>query len=123
MAFLNYGIGQIGSALRGLGTNVSFMGSLAFGTGGSGFNGSDTYLNFEVIRVPITWSAVGSDPRGTSTLSTAQANGSGIQELGMVFGASANGSDIFTRNLSAIGSKNNTFSVVVQQDIRIRRTA
>lgn len=119
MATVDYGLGQLGSFIRG--ESPTFVGSMAFGTGSTGFNGSQINLDSEVIRVPISWSTIGSDSRATSTLTTVDANGSNIQELSLVFGASANGSDLFSRNLSAIGLKNNTFSVLVQQDVKLRR--
>ncbi len=119
MTVQDRGIEQIGSYLRGL--SPEDLGSTAFGIGGSAFTGSIINLTSEIIRVANTWTMLGNDPRAQSTLSVTEANGSFITELGLVHGVTANGSDIFSGDLSAIGSKNSAFSVVIDQTIRIRR--
>ena len=113
------GIEYLGSYIRGL--SPTSIGSCAFGVGTDGFTGSSINLGDEVIRIPLTWSVIGSSVLSQATLSTTQANGSYITELGLVQGLTDNGSDLFSGDLSAIGSKNATFSVVVEQTIRIRR--
>ena len=119
MTIQDYGIEQLGSYLRGL--SPIDLGSCGFGIGGSAFTGSIINLTSEIIRVPNTWTMLGSDPRAQAVLTSNQANGSYITELGLVHGATDNGSDLFSGDLSAIGSKNSTFSVVIDQTIRIRR--
>ena len=118
MVVVDYGITEIGSFIRGLSPNG--VGSIAFGVGSTAVTGSETYMESEVIRTPITWTVVGSDINAVATLNTTQANGSYLKEIGMVFGVSL-GSDVFSRDISAIGSKNATFSVIVDQTVRIRR--
>ena len=118
MVVVDYGVTEIGSYIRGLAPDG--VGSVAYGVGSIAVTGSEINMESEVIRTAIDWSVVGSDIRAVSTLNTTQANGSYIKEIGMVFGASI-GSDIFSRDISAIGSKNATFSVIVDQTIRIRR--
>lgn len=120
MAFVDFGLGQIGSYLADL--SPAGVGSMSFGTGGSGFTGSDLQLNNEVIRTPVTWALItGSDFEAQGILNVNEANGSFLQELGLVSGSVGSADDLFTRDLSAIGSKNNTFSIIVTQTVRIRR--
>ena len=118
MPIVDQGIYNLGSHIRGLSPNS--IGSVAFGLGSDAVTGSEIHMENEVTRTPITWSYVGSDVHAQATLSTTEANGSFIKEIGMCED-SAIGSDIFSRDISAIGSKNSTFSVIVEQTIRIRR--
>jgi hypothetical protein len=54
-------------------------------------------------------------------LLTTDAVGSNIQEIGLGTAVTPLGSDLWTRELSAIGLKNNTFDVDVKFDIEFRR--
>lgn len=120
MPFNDYGFKQVGSFLMSLAPDVP-TGSLAFGIGNSAFDTTINYLNTEIQRKVVTWTWFGEIPKGTVTLLQTEANGSNIQELGLVAGASV-GSDASTRDLSSIGLKDASFSVNVSSELRINRS-
>lgn len=118
MAFTNYGLLQFGSWIRG--ESPIAPTHLAFGHSGSSFDPANPYLGNEFLRKEVTWSTFNNRPRFTVSLSTTEANGSYFGELGL--GSSDNnGSKLFFRSLTAVGSKNNTFDVDYSGDILIRR--
>lgn len=110
---------ETGSFLMGLAPAVP-TGSLAFGTDDTDVTDSDTYLGTEIQRKIISWTFNGNTPRGIVSLSQSEANGSSIQEIGLCEQATA-GSELASRDLSAIGSKTSAFSVDVTLDLRIAR--
>ena len=117
MAFTDFGLEKIGSYIIG---DVSiYPGSMAFGNSGSAFIGSQAYLGGEFYRKKVSWT-FGADPTATVTISSTEGNGNYFNELGLVGGVTL-GSDIFSRDLSAIGSKNNTFDVDISMTVRVRR--
>jgi len=118
MPFNDYGFEHIGSFIMCL--NPSNIGSMCFGIDNSLFDGTKSYLGNEIQRKQINWSWDGDVPKGTITLSQAEANGSGIQELGLC-SANSVGSDVDSRDLSAIGSKTSAFSVDITMSVRLAR--
>ncbi|MDP2692262.1 MAG: hypothetical protein Q8O88_01320 [bacterium] len=119
MAITDFGISQLGSFI--LGSTVVFPGSMAFGAGSSVFVGSHAYLNSEFLRKPIAWEWNGTDPRGTVVFGEADANGSFFGELGITNNSTSNGSTMWSRDISAIGSKSAAFALEVIFETRIRR--
>jgi len=93
---------------------------MGFGVGSSTFNGSTNYLTDERLRKQVTWRFIGTEPVANVTITPTQLNGSDVAEVGLGEGASL-GSDLHTRDLSAIGVKNSNFSVTINQKMRYRR--
>jgi len=118
MGYNDYGLVQLGSWIRGL--SPSYCGSMAFGSGSKAFAPTESYLESESFRVPVTWSWNGTFPKGSATITQADANGSILYELGLASGGSV-GSDLHTRDTSAIGPKDATFSVNVTMEVNISR--
>ena len=118
MGITNFGLIKLGSYVRGL--SPSFAGSMAFGNGTSTFDGTIYNLDKEFTRKPIVWSWDGTDPKGEVTFSESEANGSYFAELGLGSGNLV-GSDLWTRDTSAIGSKLSTYEVEVYFTWRFRR--
>lgn len=118
MAFTDYGLIQVGSFIKG--DNPSFPDYVEFGAGSSQFDGTKNYLDNGFLRNGITWRWNGTNPNGTAILSTIDAIGSTIGELGMGAGSTL-GSTLYTRDTSAIGDKTSGFSVTVSFDIRPSR--
>lgn len=118
MAFTNYGLEKLGSWIRG--ETVNIPGSLSFGHSGKAIVNSESHLGDEFYRKEVTWTTFKGNPQFNVTLTSVEANGSYIGELGL--GSSeATGSDLYFRSLSAIGSKNNTFDVDIRGQILFRR--
>lgn len=112
MAFTNYGLEKLGSFMAN--DTPTPPDYLVLGTGSGGFVATNNYLDDEFYRKSITWTFFENRARGNITITSTEANGSNIQEFGLGVGSSgAVGSDLYTRNLSAIGEKNNTFDVDV----------
>lgn len=119
MAFNNYGLTWIGSALKG--ESPSYPTHVEFGQIGSNQIFSNPYLYDGVIRNAITWTWLNStDIRGYSSLGFNDVIGSTILELGIGAGASV-GSNIIAREKSTIGDKTASESFAIQFDIVPRR--
>lgn len=118
MAWTDYGLGRLGSWTIGSApTNPLYI---ALGQGNSAFVGSENYLNNELFREAVSWNFFQGNPQATVTIPTTSANGSILNEFGLAASSSL-GSDLDTRNLSAIGSKNNTFDVNLSLTTKYRR--
>lgn len=118
MPFTNYGILQLGSFTKGETTQSPDY--LVVGSGASGFDGTIPNLEQEVIRKAISWAWNGTRPQATALLLTTDANGSTLNEIGMGVGSLV-GSNVWNRELSAIGDKNETFTVTITFDVDYRR--
>lgn len=118
MAVTDHGLFLLGSFTKG--DSPSSPANMGFGTGSATFNGSTEYLENEVDRHTTTWAWSGRWVKGTSVLTTSDSNGSNIQELGLAVGA-ALGSDLFSRDISAIGDKDASFSVTANITVKIER--
>lgn len=119
MGFTDFGLLQLGSFV--LGSTVVFPGSMAFGTGSNLFIGSQAHLNAEFLRKAIGWEWNGTDPRGTVLFSAFEANGSYFGEVGITNGSPFLGSNMWSRDLSSIGSKQPNYALEVIFETRIRR--
>lgn len=120
MGITDFGIGEVGSWWTG--DSPTGVGYGAFGTGSIEFVGSEMFLQNEVVRNSVTWRrATNTNPEYTFLMGTLDGNGSEIGELGLVKGSAAAGSDLISYDISAIGDKNNTFSVTIKGEIRISR--
>ena len=118
MPVVDYGLVQLGSFIKG--GNPTPPNYMEFGTSGSNFAGSANYNGSGFYRVPIVWDWTGNKVLGTATLNTIEAIGSNIQEVGVGQGASV-GSNLYTRDLSAIGDKTDSFTVDVGIEMRFSR--
>jgi len=118
MPFLDNGLIQMGSFIRG--ENPTPPNYCEFGVIGSDVEVGSPHLGSGLIRKPISWDLRGTDPVGLAELTTLDLNGSVIHEIGIAPGSEV-GSNLYTRDLSAIGSKNNTFNVQVNFEVRLRR--
>lgn len=118
MGVTDKGLIELGSFVKGDAPN--FAGSMAFGDGTSSFSKTVYNLDNEFTRKDITWSWNGNDARGEVIFSISEANGSYFGELGLGAGASL-GSDLWTRDTSAIGSKVSSYTIQVNFDWRFRR--
>ena len=119
MPFTNYGLLQVGSFIGGF--NPSSPTHLEFGTGSATFIGSVNELETPIIRKPITWTWAGDNIRANAQLSTIDAVGSTIRELGVGVGSAVGGANLYSRDLSAIGDKTESFSVDIKVEYRITR--
>lgn len=119
MGTVTQGLIEAGSFFMSLAPVVP-TGSLAFGVDDTDVTEDDTYLYSEITRKVVAWSWDGTTPRGEVTLAATEANGSYIQEIGLC-GSPVTGSDLFSRDLSAIGSKTSAFSVQTTFDLRIAK--
>lgn len=91
---------------------------IAFGTDTTAFNAADTALGSEVQRIAIdTTTTSNKKVVYNATLSTAQANGNNLSELGMLNSDSAG--DLFQRATFNAVSKDNTISVKAIISVRI----
>ena len=118
MGVTNKAFIELGSFVMGL--NPDFAGSMVFGTGTSLFSNTTYYLDDEFGRKEINWSWNGTDPRGNVILGTTEQNGSYFGEIGL--GSSDTlGSDLWTRDPTAVGSKFSTYSLEFQFDWRFRK--
>jgi len=120
MGTTDYGLEKIGSWF--VGETVSPPNYCEFGIGSDIFNPSLPHLVNGILRKEITWSWVEGDPRGAVVLSTLEANGSNIGEFGFGVGSVVAGSNIFFRELSAIGTKDSSFDAEISMKLRIRRS-
>ena len=118
MGWTDYGFIQLGSFLKGDGP--SYPDYVEFGTGSRLFTGSYNYLEDGILRKQITWRWAGNNAQATAVLLTTDGNGSNFNEIGMGTGSLV-GSNVFTRDLSAIGDKNNSFSVTTTFETRFSR--
>lgn len=118
MGFNDKGLIEMGSFLKG--DSPTPPDYIEFGAGSMNFTGSTPNLQSGFYRAPITWRWNGNKPVAIAQLGTNAAVGSNIQELGLAVGASV-GSNLYTRDLSAIGDKTNSFTVEVSQEIRLSR--
>jgi len=119
MAFNNYGLTWIGSALKG--DSPAYPNYVEFGAIGSEQIFANSYLYDGIMRNSITWTWLNTiDIRGYATLGYNDAIGSTILELGLGNGASV-GSNIIARETSTIGDKTATESFSIQFDIIPRR--
>lgn len=91
------------------------------GIGSSIFNSGSYYLENEILRLPISWTWLDGDPNANFLLNTTTANGSYIAEYGLDVGSSL-GSQTYFRELSAVGTKDNTFEVEWNAKVRIKRS-
>ena len=118
MPITDYGLLQFGSYVRGL--SPSYPQYVEFGFGSAAFDGSYSHLGSGFYRKALTWSWAGTRPQASCILLTTDANGSTIGEIGMGPSSSV-GSDLFNRELSAIGDKNDSFSTTLTFDVRFSR--
>lgn len=119
MGFTDYGILQLGSFL--LGSTVVFTGSMAFGNGSNAFIGSQSHLQNEFFRKAISWEWNGTDPSGHVVFAASEANGSFFGEVGITNGSPFLGSNMWSRDISSIGSKSSAFALEIIFETRIRR--
>lgn len=108
MPFTDYGLIQIGSFLANQGPSPPD--NIVIGFGSNSFVGSENFLGSEFLRKTFSWSFVDNNANGNVSINNTEANGSNINEFGLGIGASL-GSNLYTRDLSSIGPKNNTFDV------------
>lgn len=118
MSFTDYGLETLGSFIKG--DAPGHPNYLAFGAGNQAFIGSMSHLQNEIMRSEITWQWNGKNPQGVILLLTTDAVGSNIQELGLGSGLTL-GSNIMSRDLSAIGDKTNSFSTTLKIETRFSR--
>lgn len=118
MAFTNYGLVQLGSYLKG--DAPSSPAYIEVGAGSESFIGSQAHLNSGFFRKALTWSWKGNNPYASVSLLTTDCVGSTINEVGTGVSASV-GSDLFVRELSAIGDKTDSFSVTLSFESRFSR--
>lgn len=118
MAYTNYGLIQLGSFTKG--DAPSSPSYLEFGTGSSTFDGTKNYNDNGFLRKAITWRWNGNNPQGTAILLTTDGIGSNIGEVGMGPGATV-GSTLHSRDTSAIGDKDETFTTTLSFDVRFSR--
>ena len=118
MAFEDYGLINLGSFTRGLAP--AFPGSMVFGTGSQTFSGSNPYMTNEWLRKVISWSWNGNDPQGEVLFSGYEAVGSVINEVG-ISDSSSLGSNLWARDIAAVGSKNPNSSLDILFTVRFRR--
>lgn len=118
MGFNDFGLFQFGSFMKG--DSPTTPDYLEYGSGSTLFTGSTNHLEDGFLRKAITYRWVGSNISGTSTLLTTEGNGSTIQEVGAGNGNSV-GSNLYFRDLSAIGDKNNTFTTDVTFECKFSR--
>lgn len=118
MAFTNYALELLGSWIRG--ETVSTPNYLVFGTHTDAIDNTENYLGNEFYRKEVTWTTFKGNPQFNVTLTSVEAVGSYVGELGLGIGSTI-GSDTYFRSLSAIGSKNNTFDVDIRGQILFRR--
>ncbi len=118
MPFSDFGLIQLGSFMKGDGPSSPQY--VEFGAAGSAFVGSANYNGSGFYRSPISWNWVGTRVSGTATLNTTEAVGSNIQEVGVGVNPTV-GSDLYVRDLSAIGDKTNAFTVDVGFELRFSR--
>ena len=118
MVFTDYGLLQLGSFTRG--DSPSSPTYCVFGAGSTSFDATINYLDDEVLRKGVTWSWSGITPQGNAILLTTDAVGSTLNELGLGVGATV-GSNMWTRDLSAIGDKTHAFNVTLTFDVRYSR--
>lgn len=118
MGFTDFGLQQFGSFV--VGSTVPNPNTIAFGTGSEAFNGSTFYLNDEFTRKTISWSWNGDKPRGEVVLGSEEAVGSVFAETGIGSGLTL-GSNLWSRDLMAVGSKSPGIAVQVFFDFRARR--
>ena len=118
MPFTDYGLIQLGSFTKG--DSPSYPSFTEFGQGSLSFDGTQNYLENGFLRKAITWRWNGTKPQGTAILLTTDGNGSTINELGIGVGSIV-GSNLYNRELSAIGDKNESFTVTLTFDVDYRR--
>ncbi len=120
MVFVDDGFERLGSYLSGL--SPAHPGYMSFSLGSGTITGSETDAGSEHVRKPVSWnfnSLV--QPVFTSLLLTTDANGSFINRISLWDTSSTGTGNMFTIDISAIGSKNNTFDVQVEGTIRFAR--
>lgn len=119
MTVTDYGVLQLASFIKG--NAIVAPTYMCFGTGSVATDVTKNYLNREVESAIITKAWVGNEVQFVSTLSTLQANGSSIGEIGIGIGSPC-GSTLWARDLSAIGDKDNTYSVTIYTNWRVERS-
>lgn len=118
MGFNNFGLLQLGSFIKG--DSPLPPAYLEFGTGSSLFDGTKSHNDNGFLRKPITWRWNGNNAQGTTILLTTDGVGSNIGEVGMGAGVNV-GSNLYTRDTSAIGDKDATFTTTLSFDVRFSR--
>lgn len=119
MGITNEGIYRIGQLIQGASTNYPTY--VAFATGSDEFNGSETSLDSEIIRKEITWSTSGIYSKYTTEISSPEGNGSEFKSMGLVDEETLDAGNLWSYDLTYIGSKNNSFNVQVEGEIIIQR--
>lgn len=119
MGVHDFGLEKLGSFVQGITT--PYPSTMAFGNGSSAFDATDTHLENEFTRKAVSWAWNGRDPRGTVLFGNTEAVGSSFLEMGLGSGVTANGSNIWSRDLSAIGSKLDSYALEISFDFRFRR--
>ena len=114
----DYGLGKIGSFY--MNESVTRPTYICFGTGSTTFNATENHLNSEVEAVSVTRERIGNSVRYSGLLPTTHANGSDLGEIGVGVGSLC-GSTLWSRDLSAIGEKNSTFSTSVYVTFKYER--
>lgn len=118
MGFTDYGLTNLGSFVMGL--SPSPIDYMAFGTDSSPNDFTKNYLGGEVIRKGVTWTWEDNIPKANVELVQSDAVGSNLRELGFCIGSDL-GSNLYSRDLSAIGIKENSFSVTIEAEVRFTR--
>jgi len=119
MGTSDFGLEKIGSYVLGL--SPSPPAYCEFGIGSTTFNSGSYYLDNGIMRKSVNWSWLDGNPIGAVSLSTVEMTGSNIGEFGFGVGSSI-GSDVYFRELSAIGTKDTSFDVELNMKVRIRRS-
>jgi len=121
MGTTDFGLQKIGSFMIGTADSTLAPAYCEFGVGSTTFNSGSNYLDNGTYRKDVSWSWLDGDPYGSVLLSTVEMTGSNIGEFGFGTGSSI-GSDLYFRELSAIGTKDTSFDVEVNMKVRVRRS-
>lgn len=118
MGFTDFGLLQFGSFI--MGSTTPYASAMVFGTGSNTFIGSQAHLQTEFVRKTIDWTWNGTTPRGLVTFGSSEAAGSLFAEVGIGSGLTL-GSNIWSRDLSAVGSKAPGYTLEFVFDFRAKR--
>ena len=120
MGTTDYCLEKLGSWFQG--ETITSPDYCEFGIGSEVFYSGSPNLVNGIIRKAITWTWLDGDPRGAATIATTEANGSQIGEFGFGVGNTVAGSNIYFRELSAIGTKDSSFDAEITLKLRLRRS-
>ena len=94
---------------------------MAFGNGSASFIGSQPNLQNEINRRAIAWAWSGTTPRGDVVFGSQEFIGSSFFELGATNASAANGSTVWSRDISGVGSKSVGTALEFVFDVRFKR--